>query len=103
MRRNNTDYYGRNFTREIAEAVWIKGTVVPGYNPAQWRKDACGAWMRKDLYGDTASPQGWEIDHIKPVAAGGPDDLANLQPLQWENNRRKADNFPNWSCAVRAA
>jgi len=45
---------------------------------------------------------GWEIDHKKPVANGGTDDLDNLQPLQWENNRHKGDNWPNWDCKVKA-
>jgi hypothetical protein len=26
--------------------------------------------------------------------------LANLQALQWENNRGKGDDWPNWTCAV---
>jgi hypothetical protein len=35
------------------------------------------------------------------VAKGGSDDLANLQPLQWQNNRTKGDTWPQgWSCAV---
>jgi 5-methylcytosine-specific restriction endonuclease McrA len=45
-------------------------------------------------YGIT-STYGWEIDHIKPVAKRGGDEITNLQPLQWENNRRKGDDYPN--------
>jgi len=38
---------------------------------------------------------GWEVDHIRPVSHDGGDDLANLQPLQWKNNRCKGDTFPS--------
>ena len=40
---------------------------------------------------------GWEIDHIKPVSKGGTDNLSNLQPLYWENNRSKGDKL-DWKC-----
>ncbi len=56
----------------------------------------CGAAMQYSAYGTTGE-YGWEIDHIKPVSRGGADDLSNLQPLYWENNRRKGDIYP-WSC-----
>jgi len=58
--------------------------------------------MKRSEYGQT-SKFGWEIGDINPVASGGTDDMANLQPLYWENNRHKSDNWPTWSCAITAA
>jgi len=51
----------------------------------------------RSLYGKLET-EGWEVDHIKPVSRGGGDELENLQPLQWENNRFKDDNWPQWQC-----
>lgn len=96
-----TTRYGGTFDAQTIEAVWRKGQVVSGYDPNIYRKDSCGAWMKRSEYGQT-SGHGWEIDHIKPVAHGGGDELSNLQPLYWQNNRHKADNWPNWSCKVAA-
>jgi hypothetical protein len=99
-RNRNTTTRGESFDAATIRAVWAKGQIVYGYDPATWRKDACGAWMKFDRHGST-SDYGWEIDHIKPVAAGGSDDLWNLQPLYWQNNRYKSDNYPKWSCALK--
>ena len=85
---------GFNFLQSEIDAVWNKGIIIPGKDPNFWRKDPCGATMFKSDHGNTNSKTGWEIDHIYPVARGGNDDLINLQPLQWENNRSKGDQYP---------
>jgi hypothetical protein len=102
FRQSNTDRSGRSFSEATVNAVWNKGQIVSGYDPNVWRKDACGVWIKRSEYGQITQ-YGWEIDHIRPVALGGGDEPINLQPLQWENNRHKGDNWPQWSCAVRAA
>lgn len=89
------------FSGEVILSVWRKGTVVPGYNPAEWRKDQCGAWIGFKFYGDRSSDYGWEIDHIISVAHGGGDNLSSLRPLHWRNNVKKSDG--RLSCAVEAS
>jgi hypothetical protein len=96
-RLRNTDSRGNAFSRPVVDAVWNKGRVIQGYSPLEWRHDMCGAPMRYTDHGSANSQYGWEVDHIRPVASGGGDELENLQPLQWENNRRKGDTFP-WRC-----
>jgi len=97
QRRFGTTTTGAAFTDDVIEAVWSKGRPDPPHPLAAHRRDVCGAPMQRFAHG-TEVLDGWEIDHIKPVSEGGTDDLENLQPLQWENNRHKADNWPHWEC-----
>ena len=74
--------------------VWEKGAPIPGFDPAIWRYDICGWPMRFSDYGNLESKFGWESDHILPESLGGSHALQNRQPLHWENNADKGDNYP---------
>jgi hypothetical protein len=77
-----------SYADEIVQAVWEKANSVDNNDSTIWRKDQCGAWIQRIMYGDRNSQYGWEIDHILPH---GPDDISNLQPTHWKNSIGKSD------------
>ena len=80
--------------------IWAKAQTCMPNDPAEWRKDQCGAWINWNQYGNRNSEYGWEIDHIKPESKGGEDIVSNARPLQWFNNASRLNG--RLTCAVTA-
>ena len=78
--------------KKTVDAVWDKAKPIPGEDPGKYRQDPYGNKIRRDAYGK-GTQQGWDIDHIKPVAKGGSDAMQNLQALQKKTNREKGDSL----------
>ena len=96
------------WSEEQIQYVWNRATAVDGFDKSRFRKDACGAWIIWDKYGDIDSLYGWEIDHIVPktllVEKGYSqkdiDNLNNLRALQHENNLSKSNDYPSYTAVV---
>jgi hypothetical protein len=73
----------QTYPPEMVEQVWQLAQVVPGNDPAVWRKDEFGAWIHRQNYRHRHSEFGWEItDCGFRLRRTG---LAALRPMQWQN------------------
>jgi 5-methylcytosine-specific restriction endonuclease McrA len=77
-------------SKKVIEQVWEKADPIRGRDEDVWRRDDEGNVIRHGSYG-TVGKYGWEIDHKNPVSKGGTDNIRNLRPLHWEENREKSD------------
>ncbi len=99
------DYNNLEFRKE----VWKHGNEVEGYPSDEIRKDAAGAWIIFDRYGQD-DPFGWQIDHVCPrklleekhVDENLWDDLRNLRPMNYTNNHSKGANYPNYTARMKS-
>lgn len=73
----------QTYERDVVERVWQSAQVVPGNDPAVWRKDERGAWIHRMAYRNRDTEFGWEIaDSGYTLRSFG---MASLRPLQWQN------------------
>lgn len=86
-----------NLKPELVDIVWQHARAMSEADPATWRQDACGAWIRRDQLGRDHAEFGWRIEN---VSAGGPNDPANLRPFHWRNRFDVANDRPH--CQVTA-
>lgn len=96
------------FSDQQIQEAWNHASAVEGYDHSRFRKDACGAWIIRDKYGDTDSLYGWVIDHVVPrsllqekgISEPMIDNSLNLRALQHENNESKSNDYPSYTAVV---
>lgn len=97
-------------TEDRKREIWNKGIIDDKYPSERVRKDACGAFILYEDFGNRNSIFGWEIDHIYPasvlhekgVSEDLIDNLLNLRPINWKNNASKGANYPFYTACLVA-
>lgn len=69
------------YSEAVVDKVWERARVATDLDPTVWRKDECGAWIRRDQYGSLHSDYGWKIEHTK-AAAG---DVEHMRAFHRDN------------------
>lgn len=72
-----------DLSEDVIQAVWEHARGVMGHDPTMWRKDECGAWIKRSQYANTSSEFGWVVDRRGPSNAGDP---SSLRAVHWRNS-----------------
>jgi hypothetical protein len=75
------------FSEELIQQVWETARGMTELSPEVWRRDECGAWIRREHYGHEHSEFGWKILNVSP---GEPDVPANLRSFHHANGYDRA-------------
>ena len=70
------------FSDELVQRVWGRARGVPDRDADEWRKDECGAWIKRGQYGHLNAEFGWKIENTLP---GNPDDHEHLRAFHCGN------------------
>ena len=99
IRPRSSDCNGRPFPAWTKDRVWRKAAPSQVGTQIDSAKTGAAPSFSTKAHGQRTKC-GWVVDHIRPVSRGGTDQLGNLQPLHWRNNRGKGSHWPRWSCTV---
>jgi len=75
-------------SQEMIQQVWERARALGEFPAELWRRDECGAWIRRDQFGREGAEFGWKIEN---VSLGGPDALENLRPFHHANGYDRAN------------
>ncbi|WP_143096860.1 hypothetical protein [Prevotella sp. tf2-5] len=87
---------------ETIAAAWEKARTVEGFDADIFRKDACGAWIQKDMFLQYGSMYGWGVDLILPASLGGKVVPENIRALNCHNLKSKGSDYPSYKAVYTA-
>lgn len=67
----------------LMQQIWERGRTIQGWDPTEWRQDACGAWLHRGQYNNADSDYGWRALRVGP---GNPGETDSLHPFHWQNS-----------------
>jgi hypothetical protein len=79
------------YERELIQSVWEFAEIVPGIDPALWRRDEFGDWIYRLDYGRRSSEFGWEI--FDPGVGRHAQGVYAMRPMQWQSYIRQYETL----------